>query len=408
MRTTLLAALLVTWSLPAPAGAVWGQKSRSCPRLESQLVALEQNGADPESPRLRRLRQRVDNKCVALNEIQVLSSHNSYHIQPKPALLALLEQFDPTLISLEYTHPPLDEQFSNEGIRHIELDVYADPDGGLYDLRRGLILIGEDPESGIPELKQPGFKVLHVQDVDFDTNCVTFVECLKVVKAWSDGHRGHLPIAIQVETEEDPIPDPVNLGFTVPLPIGPAEFDALDAEIHSVFPDRQLVTPDDVRRGLPTLEEAVLTLGWPKLGSLRGKVLFLLDNEGKRDTYIAGHPSLQGRAIFTNSTPGEPDAAFVKLNDPFDPSIPTVVSAGYLVRTRADVDTIEARTGNTAPRDTALASGAHFVSTDYPVPDTDPGFDPTYFVQIPGGTPGRCNAVHTAVGCRTEGLEVLR
>jgi hypothetical protein len=53
--------------------------------------------------------------------------------------------------------------------------------------------------------------------------------------------------------------------------------------------------------------------------------------------------------IFTNSTPGDPDAAFVKLNDPFDPAIPTTVAAGYIVRTRADADTVEARTGDTAP-----------------------------------------------------------
>jgi hypothetical protein len=83
--------------------------------------------------------------------------------------------------------------------------------------------------------------------------------------------------------------------------------------------------------------------------------------------------------------PGDPDAAFVKLNNAFDPDIPTVVAAGYIVRTRADADTVESRTGDTALREAALASGAQFVSTDYPVPDPD---FTDYFVQIPGGTPG--------------------
>jgi hypothetical protein len=164
------------------------------------------------------------------------------------------------------------------------------PDGGLYNLRRGLLLIGQPADSGIPALKEPGFKVLHVQDVDFETTCVTFVECLRVVKAWSDANRGHLPITILVELKEDPIPDPVHLGFTVPLPVLGPDMDELDAEIRSVFPKNQVLTPDDVRRGRPTLEEAVLTLGWPRLDTVRGKVLFVHGQRGaKRDIYVTGH-----------------------------------------------------------------------------------------------------------------------
>ena len=69
----------------------------------------------------------------------------------------------------------------------------------------------------------------------------------------------------------------------------------------------------------------------------------------------------------------------MKLNDPigdFD-AIQADGAAGYVVRTRADADTVEARSGDTTPRDAALASGAQWVSTDYPVPDPDFG---SYFV----------------------------
>ncbi len=408
-RSIALAAALVTALLaPARAHAVWGAKSRACPRWEAKLAALEQSGAPLDSPRVRGLRTKINGRCVALNEIQVLGSHNSFHIQPRPALLTLLGLFDANLaLSLEYTHIPLADQFSMQGVRQIELDVFADPAGGLYDLRRGLILTNEDPDSGIPAMEQPGIKVLHVQDVDFETTCVTFVECLEVVQGWSDSHRGHLPIAILVELKEDPIPDPVNLGFTVPLVFGASDLDALDAEIRSVFPRNKVLTPDDIRRGRPTLDEAVTTLGWPRLDAVRGKILFLMDNGGsKRDLYRAGHPALEGRMLFTNSVPGDADAAFVKMNNPFDPDIPDVVAAGYVVRTRADADTVEARTGDTAPREAALASGAQFVSTDYPVPDPD--FGTGYFVEIPDGTPGRCNPVTSSAGCREVGLERLR
>ena len=123
---------------------------------------------------------------LRLNQIQVLGTHNSYHIQPKEPLFAALQRFNLELAqSWEYTHPPLDEQFESEGIRQVELDVFADPNGGLFANRQGLRLIHQDPASGIPELNQPGFKVLHVQDLDFESNCWTFVECLTTVKAWS-------------------------------------------------------------------------------------------------------------------------------------------------------------------------------------------------------------------------------
>ena len=110
--------------------------------------------------------------------------------------------------------------------------------------------------------------------------------------------------------------------------------------------------------------------------------------------------------MFTNSTPGQPDAAFVKVNDPLaSPTrIPDLVRDGYLVRTRADADTEQARRGDTDRREAALASGAQFVSTDYPVPSTNPGFS-DYFVEIPNGSTARCNPVASPTGCRDAALE---
>ena len=76
----------------------------------------------------------------------------------------------------------------------------------------------------------------------------------------------------------------------------------------------------------------------------------------------------------------------------------------YVVGTvSADADTMEARLGNTGPRDAALASGAPFVSTDYPEPD--PRFGTGYEVSFPGDTVARCNPVTAPRGCRAEWLE---
>jgi calcium-dependent phosphoinositide phospholipase C len=345
-----------------------------------------------------------NDSMLRLNQIQVLGTHNSYHIQPKEPLFSWLMHFSSDLaLSLQYSHPPLDEQFEHQGIRQIELDVYADPNGGLFANRSGLYFVHQDTASHIPDLDLPGFKVLHVQDLDFESTCWTFVECLQTVKSWSDAHPGHVPIMIQIEAEDEAIPI---RDAAVPVPFDTAQFDALDAEIRSVFTPAQMITPDDVRGTHATLEEAVRTDGWPTLGQSRGRVLFMLDNEGGyRDAYLAGHPALAGRILFTSARPGNADAGFIKLNDPvcdFD-LIQQVVAEGFVVRTRADADTVEARTGNTQPRDMALASGAQWVSTDYPVPD--PSFGTGYFVSIPGGTPARCNPISAPARCSPLDIE---
>lgn len=372
-----------------------------CASIGSATATAADPGVDGRHASSRLLR-----RCLRLNQIQVLGSHNSYKQPVVPQIFAALQAFDPALASsLEYSHPPLADQLTSQGIRQIELDVFADPDGGLYAERVGLGVVGL-PNTPPPELSDPGFKVLHVQDLDFETSCLSFVACLRQVDAWSDANPRHLPVAILVELKDDPIPDPFGFGFVIPLTIGAADLDRLDAEIRSVFAEDEMITPDDVRGSRPTLEEAVLAGGWPTLEQAEGKVLFLMDNGGSdRDAYRAGRPSLEGRVLFTNSEPGSADAAFVKVNEPVGnvAHIQELVRAGYVVRTRSDEPTVQARSGDTTQRDAALESGAQWVSTDYPVPGSSPFSD--YFAAIPGGHPARCNPINTGPRCRSEGLE---
>ena len=406
-RTALLAsALLLTLvALPGDAearGRGHGQGHSFCRTAAFVQSVFEARLERGHAPRffgfvLGFVNHLIAERCVHLNEIQAIGSHNSYHIEPIQALIDVFVNFDPRAIEWQYTHPPLADQFGRQGIRQIELDVFADPLGGLYSTRIALGLIGQPIESGEPELDLPGFKVLHVQHADFDSTCLTFVSCLLDIRDWSDAHPYHSPIAILIEAKDE--------NFLVPIlptvaPIDAVRFRELDAEIRSVFSDDRILLPDDVRGSHATLEEAVLSRGWPTLGQLRGKVLFLLDNAGaKRDAYRDGAESLEGRILFTNSTPGQPDAAFVKLNDPeTDPTlIPEIVQAGYLVRTRADADTLQSRNDDPTRRDAALASGAQWVSTDYAEPD--PRFSP-YQVTLPGGDVLRCNPVNAPSSCR--------
>jgi hypothetical protein len=339
-----------------------------------------------------------------MNEIQVLGTHNSYHIQPRDSILEGLAAVEgqETAESLEYTALPLREQF-DRGVRQIELDIFADPEGGLYSVRRALIVVREEPDSGLPELDQPGLKVLHVQDLDFETHCLTFIACLTTLKEWSDEHPTHIPITVMVEAKEEEIDDPLHLGFTVPLEFGPDEVDDIDEEILAVFPPSQLITPDDVRGEYDTLEDAVLEVGWLTLAEARGRVMFVfLNRSAARDHYIDGHPSLRGRVMFTNSDEGDPEAAWFNVNDPLEEGerIEALVAAGYLVRTRADADTRQARDDDYTMQDAAFASGGQFVSTDYVVPNPD--FGTSYYAAVPGGYVARCNPISAPAGCDSE------
>jgi hypothetical protein len=157
-----------------------------------------------------------------------------------------------------------------------------------------------------------------------------------------------------------------------------------------------------------SLEEAVLEDGWPTLREARGRFLFALDTGGpKLDAYVAGHPALAGRVLFTDSPPGTPEAGYLVRNDPVSGAaeIRDLVAAGYLVRTRADADTEQARTGDTTMREAAFASGAQYVSTDYEVADSM--FGTGYVVDLPGDGTARCNPVNAPSGCERLVLEDL-
>jgi hypothetical protein len=93
------------------------------------------------------------------------------------------------------------------------------------------------------------------------------------------------------------------------------------------------------------------------------------------------------------------------MNDPIKDQerIKTLVKAGYLVRTRADADTKEAREGDYARFEAALSSGAQFISTDYYMEDKDLGTN--YKIQLPGGNIARCNSIFVNQECEDDLLE---
>ena len=279
-----------------------------------------------------------------INQIQLIGTHNSYHIALPAENLSRIGIINRGLKdSLEYTHRPLTEQLQRLGVRHFELDIFADPKGGHYSRKKATNLLGFNaPVMFSKEMEKPGFKVLHDSAVDYLTTTPTLISALKEIKVWSDKTPSHVPVFILLEMKDK---------SPVPLAKKPVQFtrsllEGVEKEILSIFKRHQIITPDSVRGTFKTLREAVLKTGWPSLDSARGKVMFGLDNGGRiRDMYVAKNPSLQGRLLFASVGENDPGAAFFKLNDPIraHAQIKRLVESGFMVRTRADSDTREAR-----------------------------------------------------------------
>ncbi len=369
-----------------------------------------------------------------LDQIQVLGTHNSYGLGIDPALMAAVgpkmdsligvylktmkpeqtaefEEYHPNRLAwnegLAYAYPEGLAAQLDAGLRSLEIDVNRDPDGGRFLNPAGYAMLekqGVAADALLPHdktgLDKPGYKVFHIADFDFRSSCNLFTACLGQLKAWSDAHPDHTPIFILIEAKDQSIPLLPNA--TKVLPFDKAAYDALDAEIVSVLGRDRIITPDDVRGQFPTLEAAVKAHNWPKLSAARGKFVFLLltamDVEGLSG-YREDRPNLEGRVAFLRSTPGQSHAAFLLLDNALmrQDDIRKRVAEGYLVRTRADIETYEAKANDRTRADAAFASGAQVVSTDFYKPGN--AYGTNYVVRLPGGGDWRCNPVDAPANC---------
>lgn len=323
---------------------------------------------------------------LRINDVAVIGTHNSYKLPMPAETMAKVRAASPQMAdALDYGHRSLVEQL-DRGARQLEIDVNYDPHGGHYAAG-----------SGDPRLAKPGFKVLHIPGIDNSSSCVLLTECLTVIRNWSAKHPRHVPILLMFNAKDE---RNAARGGIDALPFDEAAYDALDKEIRSVLRPDKLITPDDVQGRYPTLRDAVRANNWPTLEQSRGKFLFALDEPPEKVAVYRGkRASLEGRVFFINTDEDSPAAAYLTLNDPVKDGdrIRRAVAANYIVRTRADANTREARANDTKPRDAALAGGANYVSTDYLW--ADPRLAGGYIVEKPGGMVARCNPVRRPAGC---------
>ncbi len=330
---TLVVSIACCWL-----GLVGGCAGASSASLIGEALGLK-SAAEP---------QFASTNELSLSQIQLKGSHNSYHRAPRLPLSR----------TWRYTHAPLEVQLGAQGVRQVELDVRWD---------EGELRVG------------------HLPIIDGRTTCRTLNQCLTQLKRWSKRHPRHLPVFVFIEPKEDVAPSHLE-----------GKLEAIDGTITHVFSRDSLITPDQVVGSAPTLASAVREHGWPSVQATRGKFAFVLFGPLRhRKAYAKGRPKLEGRVMFAVLPPDRPQSSILNIDDPIIEGslIERAVREGFLVRTRVDADLVRDR----PRRDAALASGAHFLASDF----VDPRYD---WVELGQQAPVRCNPVSAPRACGPRSL----
>lgn len=290
------------------------------------------------------------NSLPALNDIQVLGTHNSYHIQSKFA-------FHP---SHKYTHLSLSDQLEKRGMRAFELDVHQ-------------------------SVLSPDLSVYHIGLIDGKTSCAKFKDCLRELRAWSDLHPDHVPIFVWIEIKDD-------TGGTQF-----SNFDQVDLEIQDVLGDR-LIIPDHVRKGHESLQEAVQSEGWPTLSESRGRFMFMLDQDERTSYRYLHGKSLEGRVMFpraSEATMDEPWAVVAKTAP--GPFHDEVMARNFLVSDNV-CSAGDLPNDCFARLEKARSAGTHLLMDDFEG-GADAQKNAEYFVRFPDGLNINCNPVTSRGAC---------
>ena len=322
---------------------------------------------------------------IPVNQLRVLASHNSYKLAPTPRTMKFLTRFkrwfgsENNPIQLEYSHLPIKQQCTDYHIRGLELDVYNDPKGGHYYRHRLNFLI---PKQRVKEreylpMKLPGFKVLHIPDVDYRTHYLTLVSALEEIDEWSLANPKHAPIFVNLELKTTALGDESkilrHLGFARAIPFSANDLSMLDSLLGQHL--TTLYAASELKEGFSSLRERITLKSWPTLGEVRGRVFVIIEADASM-----AYPVNRNAFVYGNTH--DPNCLFLLFNDPIKPQEEiTELIQTYIVRTRADAGTWEARNNQYERLKAALLSGAQIISTDYYRPDNSLG---KYFVPFLG------------------------
>lgn len=299
--------------------------------------------------------------AVRLNQLQVIGSHNSYKTGLDEQVANKLDELQTGFADkVSYAHPTLSEQL-DLGLRQLEIDVLADSQGGRYANPLSQAWTKNPLYSNVQkqQLAKPGFKVLHIPDVDVSSHCVLFAECLTQLKNWSNQHPHHLPIYILFNVKETRWK---NIAGVQPELFSVSHYQALSKEIAKVLGQEKLLTPANIKQPNQDLAESIKSQGWPKLESVRGKFVFIFDaNERQLQCF----EQVSSPNMFAAWPASHPNAAFLLFNNPQQQHelITQAVAQGFIVRTRADEFNAQKSPHNRAK--SAITSDAQIISSDF-------------------------------------------
>ena len=292
---------------------------------------------------------------LRLHHVQVRGTHNSYHVEPETVVHP----------SHAYSHAPLDIQLETQNVRTFELDLHRTGDT---------------------------FDVFHLGLVDEVSTCLTFIDCLSVIQAWSVTKPDHLPIMVWMEMKSGMDDAPLESLLLV------------EEEIQSVIPPEQLLTPDLVRGEYTSVREALDTEGWPTLGQVRGRIMFIILNNGDHTgPYTNDFASLENRLLFPRASGSQysmPWAAVEKLETSSVEGVAKINEGNMLVAANvcsADFDDSKCY----EKREEGIANGIHMLKDDFPYPVESR----EYWMELPDGPVASCNPLTAPANCTGEALE---
>lgn len=252
----------------------------------------------------------------AINHLQLLGTHNSYHIEP-------LISFSSTF---KYSHESLPTQL-DRGVRHLEIDGHFDR-------------------------KTQRWEVYHLAIIDANSNCgKCLCGCLQELKQWSNRNNNHTVIIVWIE--------PKTILNYQPFCIGNNDSALLriEREILSVFPLDKIIVPDQVKGNFSTLREAIINRGWPSVEISRGKFIFVFnfwsENQHCKQYYDAKkHPLLFSRV----NDETDDNAAFMEMDNAND-RVLRLLKWNYFIRTGVGKDPMRIKA--------SVDSGAQLLATDF-------------------------------------------
>ncbi|WP_413513875.1 Ca2+-dependent phosphoinositide-specific phospholipase C [Myroides odoratus] len=287
---------------------------------------------------------------IPLHKIQVIGSHNSYKKAIDKNLYQHLLEKNPDIQTLYYEHPSIETQL-NLGLRNLEIDIWKDPEGNKYAHPTGAALTGK-PYEWTKEMAQPGYKIFHMPNIDFETHQPLFIQQLQALKKWSEENPQHETIFITLELKDEE--KDASSKYTK------QDIQEINQILAQELTSKHLITPKELKRS-PTF------IQWPTIDEARGKFVWIIDNTDYRLT-LFDTIELEDLAFFLNVPFAHPKAGCMILNNPYDPQIPRYANQGVIIRTRADDSTKQARSNDYSTFEQAKKSKAQIITTDYYIP----------------------------------------